>query len=270
MTANSSGQQFMKLQRFSGFLSRPRKVLAAPVAQWFSTAPGRLLETIEGELLESQLARHFGSFIVYYNPPAAQALAPSIRHQVSIGDRSQKLEMHCVEDKWPVSADAVDVVVLQHSLDFAISPHAVLREAAQCVRPGGHLIIVGAHAWSLFGVYRYFTRSVWKHAYCLPPARIADWLEVLGFTLEKRSFAAYRPLFTASALQTKLNWLERYAVAKKTPLGGCYMLVARKMVHGVHPQAQTSKIRVQALRPNVAAAQTTHQSNFKHSEEHDR
>jgi hypothetical protein len=161
-------------------------------------------------------------------------------------------------------------VVLQHSLDFSVSPHAVLREAAQCVRPGGHLMIIGAHAWSLFGVYRYFTRSVWKHAYCLPPARITDWLAVLGFTLEKRSFAAYQPLLTAPALQSKLSGLERYGMAKKLPLGGCYMLVARKMVHGVHPQAQSSKIRVQTLRPNVVAAQTTHQSNFKHSEEHDR
>lgn len=259
----------MKLQRFSGFLLRPRKALTAAMAQWFSSAPGQLLDSIERELLEPQLARHFGSFIVYYNPPSMLAAAPSIRHKVSMGDRALAVEMYCTEDKWPISTDAVDVVVLQHSLDFSVSPHAVLREAAQCVRAGGHLIIIGAHAWSLFGVYRYFTRNVWQHAHCLPPARITDWLAVLGFTLEKKSFAAYRPLFTAPALQGKLAWLERFAIAKKAPLGGCYMLVARKMVHGVHPQAQSSKIRVQALRPSVVAAQTTHQSNFKHSEEHD-
>ncbi|MDY0249289.1 MAG: methyltransferase domain-containing protein [Pseudomonas sp.] len=260
----------MKLHRFSRFLARPRNALARSLSQWFTTPKGQLLDAMERQLLEPQLARHFGSFIVYYNPPAGLAQASSLRHQISIGDRQLAVEVHCAEDKWPIAADSIDVVVLQHSLDFSVSPHAVLREAAQCVRPGGHLIIIGAHAWSLFGVYRYFTRSVWKHAYCLPPARITDWLAVLGFTLEKRSFAAYQPLLTAPALQSKLSGLERYGMAKKLPLGGCYMLVARKMVHGVHPQAQSSKIRVQTLRPNVVAAQTTHQSNFKHSEEHDR
>ena len=260
----------MRLQGLSGFLSRPRKALAKGLSDWFLTSKGQLLDSMERDLLEPQLARHFGSFVLYYNPPADLAKAPSLRHQVSIGDQALAVEMHCAEDQWPIAADAVDVVVLQHSLDFSVSPHALLREAAHCVRPGGHLIIIGAHAWSVFGLYRFFTRSVWKHAYCLPPARITDWLAVLGFTLEKRSFAAYQPLLTAPALRSKLNWLERYGIAKKIPLGGCYMLVARKMVHGAHPQVQSSKMRVQSLRPSVVAAQTTHQSTLKHSEEHDR
>ena len=260
----------MKLQRISDFLSRPRKVLAGPLAQWFLTDKGQQLAGMERELLEPQLKRHFGSYIVHYNPPVAMAAAPSIRHQVSLGDPQLSVEMLCAENKWPIALNAVDVVVLQHSLDFALSPHDVLREAAHCVRPGGHLIILGAHAWSFFGLYRYFTRGVWKHAYCLPPARITDWLGVLGFSLEKRSFGAYRPLLNCTKLHHKLRWLERYAGAKKAPLGGCYMLVARKMVHGVHPQAQSLKISVQPLRPSVVAAHTPHQKNLKHSEEHDR
>lgn len=260
----------MKLQRFSGFLSRPHKALAEPLAQWFLTAKGQQLERMERDLLGPQLIRHFGSYIVHYNPPVLMPIAPSIRHQVSLGDKSLHVEIQCAENKWPIAADAADVVLLQHSLDFAASPHDVLREAAHCVRPGGHLIIIGAHAWSLFGLYRFGTSSVWKHAHCLPPARITDWLGVLGFSVEKRCFAAYLPLLSATRLQGKLAWLERYAVSKKAPLGGCYMLVARKMVHGMHPQSPTSKINVQKLRSSVVAAKTHHQKNFKNSEENDR
>lgn len=260
----------MKLRRFAELLTRPRKVLAGPVAQWFLTAKGQQLERMERELLEPQLLRHFGSYVVHYNPPVAMAAAPSIRHQVSLGDKTLNVDMQCQEHRWPVAADAVDVVVLQHSLDFAISPHALLREAAHCVRPGGHLIIVGAHAWSFFGLYRHLTRSVWRHAYCLPPARIIDWLGVLGFCLEKRSYGAYRPLLNSVRWQNKLGWLERLAARKKAPLGGCYMLVARKMVHGAHPQIQSMRINVAKLRPSVVAAKTSHQKNFEHSEEHDR
>lgn len=260
----------MKLQRFSDFLSRPRKALAEPLAQWFLTPKGQQLEQLERALLEPQLLRHFGSYILYYNPPVEVAAAPNIRHHVSLGEQPLKVHIECAEHKWPIAADGVDVVVLQHSLDFACSPHALLREAAQCVRPGGHLIIMGAHPWSFFGIYRYLTRSVWKHAYCLPPARITDWLGVLGFSLEKRSFAAYQPLLNSSALQSKLSWLEKYAAGKKAPLGGCYMLVARKMVHGMHPQIPALEINVKKLRPSVVAAQTPHQKHLKHSEEHDR
>ena len=265
-----TGSYCMNLKWFVNFLTRRRTALGCRVAQWFLTAEGQLLAEIERELLAPQLARCFGSFILYYNPPAALALTPSIRHHLRIGERGLDVEMYRAEDQWPIAADAVDVVVLQHSLDFAISPQALLHEAAQCVRAGGHLIILGVHAWSLFGAYRYLTRSVWKHAACLPPARLTEDLAELGFTLEKQCFVAYRPLFTTSTLQTKLSGLERYSVAKKIPLGGCYMLVARKMVHGVHPHAHRSTIRVHTLRPNVVAAQTTHQRNFKHSEEHDR
>ncbi len=260
----------MKLQRFSGFLSHPHKALAEPLAQWFLTAKGQQLERMERDLLEPQLNRHFGSYIVHYNPPVPMPVAPSIRHRVSLGDKSLQVDMQCTENKWPVAADTADVVVLQHSLDFAASPHDVLREAAHCVRAGGHLVIVGAHAWSFFGLYRFGTRSVWRHAHCLPPARITDWLGVLGFSLEKCCFAAYPPLLSSTGLQSKLAWLERYAVSKKAPLGGCYMLVARKMVHGMHPQTQKMKISVQKLRSSVVAAQTHHQKNFKNSEENDR
>jgi len=261
----------MRFQRFSGFLSRPRKVLAKPVAQWFLTSKGQQLEQMERELLEPQLKRHFGSYILYYNPPVTMAAAPNVRHLVTLGDQALDVELQCLEHKWPVTADAVDVVVLQHSLDFAQSPHDVLREAAHCVRPGGHLIIIGAHAWSFFGLQRLLTRGVWKHAYCLPPARIVDWLGVLGFSLEKRCFAAYRPLLKSTTLQNKLAWLERLGGRKKAPVGGCYMLVARKMVHGMHAQSDSMQLDMQKLRPNVVAAHTPHSKNIKHnSEEHDR
>ncbi len=260
----------MKLQRFSGLLTRARKPLAQPLAQWFLTPKGQQLERMERNLLAPQLQRHFGSFILYYNPPVAMTLAPNIRQHVSLGDPQLDVEMYCAEHKWPVSAGAVDAVVLQHALDFAISPHAVLREAAQCVRPGGHLIIIAAHAWSLFGIYRYFTRSVWKHAHCLPPARITDWLGVLGFSVEKRSFGAYQPLLDSQALHQRFNWLERFTRGKKAPLGGCYMLVARKMVHGMHPQVPSLQLQMQKIRPRVVTAQTPHQETLKHSEEHDR
>ncbi len=77
----------MTLRRFSSFLSRSRKALAQPLAQWFLTAKGQQLERMERDVLEPQLTRHFGSYIVHYNPPVLMPVATHIRHQVSLGGR---------------------------------------------------------------------------------------------------------------------------------------------------------------------------------------
>ena len=46
-------------------------------------------------------------------------------------------------EELPLEHNSCDVVVLHHALDFAQSPHQVLREAARILRPGGHLILLG-------------------------------------------------------------------------------------------------------------------------------
>src|SRR5690606_40394232 len=66
-----------------------------------------------------------------------------------------------------------------HGLDFSLSPHALLREAARSVRPGGHLLIVGVNPWSAWGATRLVSRKAFRHARCIRPTRVSDWLNLL-------------------------------------------------------------------------------------------
>ncbi|WP_286751624.1 methyltransferase domain-containing protein, partial [Pseudomonas sp. UBA2522] len=117
--------------------------------EWFQGPLGQLMLQEEQKLLEEELGRFFGGYLVHYGPCAdAPPSAPKVQRNVRLGAPLPGVEIVCEEQAWPLSEHAADVVVLQHGLDFSLSPHGLLREAASAVRPGGHLLIVGINPWS--------------------------------------------------------------------------------------------------------------------------
>ena len=74
-----------------------------------------------------------------------------------------------------------------------------------------------------------------RQARCISPSRVGDWLNLLGFALEKRRFGCYRPPLASKAWQSRLSGWERKAGSWQLAGGGFYVLVARKMVVGLRP-----------------------------------
>lgn len=211
----------------------------AQVQAWLSTPAGQLLLEQERPLLDEQLARHFGGYLVHYGYQAdAPAQASQIQHNVRLGPSLAGSEIICDEQAWPLCEHAADVVVLQHALDFARSPHGLLREAARSVRPGGHLLIVGLNPWSGWGLGCFLSGDALGQARCISANRLADWLSLLGFALEKRRSGCYRPPLSSPRWQQRLAWLERVGSSCHAPGAGFYVLVARKMVVGLRPLPQ--------------------------------
>ncbi|MCF5088163.1 SAM-dependent methyltransferase, partial [Pseudomonas gessardii] len=126
-------------------------------------------------------------------------------------------------------------------LDFCLSPHGLLREAASAVRPGGHLLIVGINPWSSWGLRHVFAHDALRQARCISPSRVSDWLNLLGFALEKRRFGCYRPPLASPKWQGRLAGWERRAGAWQLSGGGFYLLVARKIVVGLRPVSQVRR-----------------------------
>ncbi|HWV10820.1 MULTISPECIES: class I SAM-dependent methyltransferase [unclassified Pseudomonas] len=203
---------------------------------WFGGPQGQQLLQAEQPLLEEELARFFGGYLVHYGPSAeAPPNAVQIQRSVRLGAPFKGVEIVCEEQAWPLTEFAADVVLLQHGLDFSLSPHGLLREAARSVRPGGHLLIVGINPLSTWGVRRLFARDSMRHARCIAPTRVSDWLHLLGFALEKRRFGCYRPPLSSATWQARLAPLERWGGSCQSPGGGFYVLVARKLVVGLRP-----------------------------------
>ncbi|HCL4172752.1 TPA: methyltransferase domain-containing protein, partial [Pseudomonas aeruginosa] len=152
---------------------------------WFQGPLGSLMLAEERRLLCDELTRYFGGYLVHYGPHAE--LPPStgqIQRGVRLGPPLPGVDIACEEGAWPLSEHAADVVLLQHGLDFCLSPHRLLREAARTVRPGGHLLLIGINPWSLWGIRHYFAGDALRQARCIPPSRACDWLNLLGFALE--------------------------------------------------------------------------------------
>ncbi|WP_369987255.1 class I SAM-dependent methyltransferase [Pseudomonas xanthosomatis] len=203
---------------------------------WFDGPLGQLMLKEEEKLLSEELGRFFGGYLVHYGPGAeAPPSAPQVQRNVRLGAPLPGVEIVCEEQAWPLSEHAADVVVLQHGLDFSLSPHGLLREAASAVRPGGHLLIVGINPWSSWGVRHLFSRGALRKARCISASRVGDWLNLLGFALEKRRFGCYRPPLASPAWQQRLAGWERVAGGWQSAGGGVYLLVARKMVVGLRP-----------------------------------
>lgn len=217
---------------------------------WFAGPLGRLLLEREQALLEQQLGCHFGSFLLHYGFCAAALPAQrQITHAVRLGPPAPDVEIVCEEGAWPVLEHAADVVLLQHALDFAVSPHQLLREAARCVRPGGHLLIVGIHPWSAWGLRRWLVGDALAQARCIAPVRLGDWLHLLGFALEKRRLGCYCPPLSSQRWQQRLQVVEPWAERLQLPGGGFYLLAARKLVAGLRPLPQPRRASVAPLRP---------------------
>ncbi|GAB1618553.1 methyltransferase domain-containing protein [Pseudomonas kermanshahensis] len=204
--------------------------------EWFNGPLGQLMLKEEEKLLEEELGRFFGGYLVHYGPCAeAPPSAPQVQRNVRLGAPLPGVEIVCEEQAWPLSEHAADVVVLQHGLDFSLSPHGLLREAASAVRPGGHLLIIGINPWSGWGMRHLFSHGALRKARCISASRVGDWLNLLGFALEKRRFGCYRPPLASPAWQQRLAGWERAAGNWQTSGGGVYLLVARKMVVGLRP-----------------------------------
>ena len=219
-------------------------------SDWFDGPLGQQLLAQEEQVLGQELSRCFGSYLVHNGPFAGAPVQPqNIKRSVRLGAPLPGVEIHCEEQAWPLGEHAADVVVLQHALDFSLSPHGLLREAARGVRPGGHLLIVGVNPWSLWGLRRLASREAFRQARCIRPSRVGDWLNLLGFALEKRRFGCYCPPLSSRDWQARLSRLETLGQQLQAPAGGFYLLVARKLMIGLRPLRQERRERMGKLLP---------------------
>ncbi|WP_417790984.1 class I SAM-dependent methyltransferase [Stutzerimonas xanthomarina] len=229
-------------------------LLMDKASAWFDGPSGRQLFEHEQRVINQQLSRCFGSYLVHYGPFANIPIEPQkIKRSVRVGPPLPGVEIVCEEQSWPIGEHAADVVVLQHGLDFSLSPHALLREAARSVRPGGHLLIVGINPWSAWGATRLLSRKAFRHARCIRPTRVGDWLNLLGFSLEKRQFGCYCPPLSSSQWRLRLSGLETAGQRSQLPIGGFYLLVARKLMVGLRPVRQSRRERMGQLLPMPVA-----------------
>ncbi len=218
--------------------------------QWFETPPGRYLLAWERAEFDRAVSDIFGYHALQLGLPELDTLhANRMPHRwlavdepIESGARNRP---HLVTDfsALPFEENSLDLVVLPHSLELNVDPHATLREVERVLVPEGKVVICCLNPASLWGL-----RQRREHVYrrlgfgqlYLPDAgdfigywRLRDWLRLLSFEVESSSFGCYRPSFSTDRWLERFDWLDHAGERWWPIFGAAYFLVAVKRVRGV-------------------------------------
>lgn len=236
---------------------------ATDLRAWFEVEPGLAVAHGELALAGEVLPNIFGYHIMQLGNPYAEPLiaCSRIQHQVVLANAKPigGEVLCCSSDALPVQASTVDVYVLPHVLEFAHSPHNVLREAERVLIPEGYLAIFGFNPWSFFGLWR--IAAAWRgympwRGRFVGMARLRDWLALLGFDIERVEKLSFRPPFTGTRLHERLRFVEDLGRHFWPFFGNVYFVLARKRVLSVRP-IRAVRARQRRLRAAGLAEPTT-------------
>jgi len=212
---------------------------------WFRHPLGQYLMECEQGILDELLPNLFGYHIIQLGLLTEGELLRTspITHRVCVqleaeGDLHSAADLQCTTESIPLAPDSIDVVVLQHVLEYSPNPHKLLREIHRTLIGEGHLIIIGFNPRSFCGIWR--TMLAWRDE---PPwngqffsiNRIKDWFSLLDFELVDIRRFFYRPPFRNMNIMEKLGFLEKLGNYCWSVFGGIYIIVVKKHVIPLTP-----------------------------------
>lgn len=220
--------------------------VAAALAIWFESDPGREIVGQETELLLEGARRFHGDSMLWLGPVSLGHLDLDrcmVRQRIfgalaqDSARRSRATSYVGAMESLPFAAASLDAVVLHHALDCAADSRVAMSEVARALRPGGRLLICGFNPYSFWGIRPWWARlrrDAFTGTRFVSPIRVLDWLAVLGLEIDDPvQYAVYRPpLGAAKTDYRRLGWLRRQLGRWQIPFGGVYVILARKKATG--------------------------------------
>lgn len=240
----STTSRLGKLRRWANKRHGPRPLGQAmkAMAGWEKTPLGRTIFGQQQEQLDELLGGLFGYHLLEmssFDMPGLSA-ASRISHRFKVAPLPGLGGTMLSElDNLPLPEESIDVVVLHHVLEYATNPHQILREANRVLIARGHIVIVGFNPWSLQGGYKLLAQwlgagSVWRRS-SLQASRLKDWLHLLDCEPVALQRGFHRLPVNHAGVLERFSFWERLSERLRSPLGGYYILVARKDRVGMTP-----------------------------------
>lgn len=214
------------------------EALAPALRAWFESELGLSVLSAERQLLDRCLTDCFGYYLLQLGIDGGLSFFDDCRVQrcykagpvtPQASTRPRSAFVQCNFEELPFASGSLDVVVAHHVVEFSSDPHALLRELYRVAVPEGRVILVGFNPWSLLGVRmalgRWKSTSIWRNHWLSTP-RMQDWLQLLGFAVERTDYGFHR-----LPLQRTARWAKNDAAwARHWPGGGVYAITAIKQV----------------------------------------
>ena len=239
MKRNRLTQKILKRQQLPPLRSRLKQL-----SRWLQTSSGKALLEEQQKALTPRLEALFGYHLLQLSAFEGITLYrdSKIRHCFTLGLNINKSASAVTpEQALPLASDSIDVAIAHHVLEYNEDSRELLRELARVVLPSGHLVISGFNPrslllfWTLAAKFRSPTSdsgAVWN-AHFLSIPRLADWLALLGFSIQSVDYGYYRMPVNIECLAflDKL-WLPvaKLCAGMQLPVGGFYIIIAKKEV----------------------------------------
>jgi SAM-dependent methyltransferase len=229
---------------------------------WLQTPQGRYIMAWERTRVDALLADVFGYNALQLGLPQVDLLSRNRIPLRLMAGESGSVDVLCDLRQLPFSAQSIDLVVLPHALEFHADPHQILREVERVLIPEGQLVIVGFNPLSLWGLQRRLAHGrhcfPWNGDY-ISVLRLKDWLQLLGFEVDRGNFGCYLPPFDQERWLKSAHFMEAAGDRWWSFAGAVYLLRAVKRVHGMRLILPAWK---QAQLPRKALAGVTRQETF--------
>lgn len=232
---------------------------------WLTTPLGQYMIGWEQSVLDKAVEDIFGYHALQLGLPRLAALSNSrVTHCWLVSDRvitanetdvtedsasqviQPHLQPHLISSfhALPFPDQSIDLIILPHTLDLSIDPHATLREVVRVLVPEGKVVITGINPTSLWGLLQRrvnFARRFGEKTQFLPLEngsligywRLRDWLRLLNLNICSGRFGCYRPAFKKQAWLDKAKWMEAAGDRWWPILGATYQVTAVKRLQGV-------------------------------------
>lgn len=207
--------------------------------RWLHSPAGDYIIGWERERFDAMVADVFGYNALQLGLPQFDLLAENripLRQKAGAAAASGAVDVLCDLRQLPFSANSIDLIVMPHVLEFHEEPHQVLREVERILIPEGQLLISGFNPLSLWGLWRkahgQHADFPWTGQY-LSVQRVKDWMQLLGFEVDRGNFGCYAPPFREAHWIEHCRFLEAAGDRWWSFAGGVYVLRAIKRLHGM-------------------------------------
>lgn len=207
--------------------------------EWYQTPSGSRLIEVERQLIGRALSGRFGTHLVQLDSGLHQPLFDPRLYgcgflMTQLENRAPCPSVRGDAEALPFEPDSLDALIMHHTLDQCDNPYQAVREAAQTLRPGGVMVIIGFNPYSTWGLRALFSRhrlGVWRSRF-IRSSRVADWMQLLDFELERDETHGFMAPFSRPSWLRRLRFLGRVQKAVLPVTGSVYLLVGCKQVAG--------------------------------------
>jgi ubiquinone/menaquinone biosynthesis C-methylase UbiE len=265
------------------------------LSHWSQILTGDELKHIQNQIISHRLKLSFGHHLIKLGhlSSALDTSSCLIKHQVNVAPSPAVPELNIANkniagtnkpdanpinlfsefDELALATNSVDLVLMNHELEFSNDPHQVLREVHRVLMPSGDLVLSVFNPFSLFmlsKIWPFKTKSPLWQARMFSIGRIKDWLDLLGFEIIEQEYCCYSSLFfnnkelkntelknkelnNKESNKSATNWLQQVLKKYLPQIGSVCIITAKKREWPLTPIRSRNSFK-SAFQPAVSRA----------------